>query len=251
MILPALPAHAAAPGMASSQCRSAPQEIPRLSAPSISDRVAAILSALPPHVTLVAACKTRTPQEVREALAAGVAALGHNYVQEAEAMIQALGRPAPWRLIGHLQRNKAKKAVGLFDVVETVDSLRLAKALDRSACEVGKTLRVLVEINSGEEPNKDGVHPDDVAPLVNAIADMEHLHVEGLMTMGPFTGDPEDARPYFRKTKEVFDRLADCGPPSVEMKVLSMGMSNSYQVAIEEGANLVRLGTSIFGPRQV
>ncbi|MBC8443431.1 YggS family pyridoxal phosphate-dependent enzyme, partial [PVC group bacterium] len=204
-----------------------------LESTGISERVAAILASLPPHVTLAAACKTRTPGEVREAVEAGVTVLGHNYVQEAESMVEAVGRPAKWHLIGHLQRNKAKKAVELFDVIETVDSVRLANALERHCAAAGKTVSVLVEVNSGEESNKAGVLPSGVGVLVGHISTLEHVRVRGLMTMGPMAGDPEEARPYFQKTKDAFDRLADAGLPNVEMQVLSMGMSNSYQVAVE------------------
>jgi len=215
----------------------------------ITDNVAAILSALPAHVTLVAACKTRSAEEVRAAVDAGVTALGHNYVQEAEDMIGQLGAIAPWHMIGHLQRNKAKKAVEVFDVIETVDSVRLANAIDRHAAVAGKVMRVLIEVNSGEEPNKDGAKPADVDAFAQHIASLEHVKLEGLMTMGPFSGDPEAARPYFRKTKESFDSLAAAQIPGVEMRVLSMGMSNSYEVAVEEGATMVRIGTKLFGPR--
>ena len=216
---------------------------------SIAERTAAILESLPPHVALAAACKTRTPEEVREAATAGVQILGHNYVQEAETMVEALGRIARWHMIGHLQRNKAKRAAELFDMIETVDSTRLADAIERHCAAAGKTMGVLIEVNSGEESNKTGVEPPDVEALARHISALEHVRLEGLMTMGPMAGDPEGARPYFRVTKAIFDRLADAGLPNVHMRVLSMGMSNSYQVAIEEGANIVRIGTKLFGPR--
>ena len=216
---------------------------------TIAERAAAILEALPPHVTLVAACKTRTAEEVREVVAAGVQALGHNYVQEAQDMVNALGRVAKWHMIGHLQRNKAKLAVDLFDVIETVDSRRLADAIERHCAAAGKTMSVLIEVNSGEESNKTGVEPGEVDALARHISTLGHVCLEGLMTMGPVAGDPESARPYFRMTKAIFDQLADAGLPNVHMRALSMGMSNSYEVAIEEGANVVRVGTKLFGPR--
>jgi len=225
------------------------QEIYALASTGISERVAEILASLPQHVTLAAACKTRRPEEVQEAVEAGVTVLGHNYVQEAESMVPAVGRRARWHLIGHLQRNKAKKAVELFDMIETVDSVRLANALDRHCAAVGKTMSVLIEVNSGEEASKTGVLPSGIDGLAGHISTLEHVRLEGLMTMGPMAGDPEEARPYFEKTKAAFDRLADAGLPNVGMRVLSMGMSNSYQVAVEEGANLVRIGTKLFGPR--
>jgi hypothetical protein len=152
-------------------------------------------------------------------------------------------------MIGHLQRNKAKKAVGMFDMIETVDTVRLAREIDKQCEKIDKVMPVLVEINSGEEDQKAGVLPDDAIPLVKEIAGMNHVKVRGLMTMGPFTGDPEDARPYFQKTRALFEKLRGLNIPGVEMQVLSMGMSNSYRVAIEEGATLVRIGTKIFGER--
>jgi len=148
-----------------------------------------------------------------------------------------------------LQSNKAKKAVRIFDMVETVDSVKLARALDNACQKLGKQMEVLIEVNSGEEPQKAGVMPDEVTPLVKEISQFDNIKVMGLMTMGPFTGDPEDARPYFQKTRAIFEELKGMDIPGVEMKYLSMGMSNSYKVALEEGANMVRIGTKIFGPR--
>jgi len=220
-----------------------------LQSKTIAERTREVLASLPPHVILVAACKTRTVEEVREAVDAGVTALGHNYVQEAQAMIEAIGLAAKWHMIGHLQRNKAKVAVGLFDVIETVDSVRLANAIQRHAAAAGKTVSVLIEINSGEESNKSGVAPGEAEGLALHIARLDHVRLAGLMTMGPAVGDPQDARPYFQRTKALFDELAAADLPNTDLRILSMGMSNSYRVAIEEGANHVRLGTKLFGPR--
>lgn len=223
-----------------------------MSRETLAERVKRLLDGLPSGVLLVAAAKTRTADEARAATAAGVTALGHNYVQEADAMRSAFGPEAAqvrWHLIGHLQRNKAKKAVGLFDMIETVDSLRLARAVDRHCAEAAKVMDVLIEINSGREAAKTGVAPDEAEGLIREIAGLEHVRVRGLMTLGPAFGDPEDARPFFQVTKQLFDRLAGAGLPGVEMRCLSMGMSNSFQVAIEEGANIVRIGTRIFGER--
>ena len=208
-----------------------------------------LLASLPQGVTLVAAGKTRTVEELRAAVEAGVRIIGHNYVQEAERCIESLGRDIRWHCIGHLQRNKAKKAAQLFDMIETVDGMKIAAALDRACAALDKVMPVLVEVNSAEEENKSGALPDDVAALVKELAALEHLKVEGLMTMGPWTEDPEEVRPYLRRTKELFDQLSVGGTPNVEMRYLSMGMSDSYLVAIEEGANLVRIGTRLFGPR--
>ena len=215
----------------------------------IRKRVAQALASLPEGVRLVGAAKTRAPEEVVAAVDAGLTAVGHNYVQEAEAMFDAVGRRVEWHLIGHLQRNKAKRAVALFDVIETLDSLRLANAIDRHAADAGKVMRVLVEINSGEESSKTGVRPEEVDDLVRQVAELPHIRVAGLMTMGPAFGDPENARPYFRITRQAFQRLGAAEIPNVDMRHLSMGMSNSYQVAMEEGANVVRIGTRLFGPR--
>lgn len=215
----------------------------------ITENVKRILEELPGGVQLVAAAKTRTPGEIVEALDAGVKIIGQNYVQEAEAAYDAVGDRARWHFIGHLQRNKVKKAVRLFDMIETVDSLELAGEIDRRASQNGRNLPILIEINSGREPQKFGVFPEEAEALVGQIAPLAHVRVQGVMTMGPFMGDPEDARPFFVETRHVFEHLGTCTIPGVEMKFLSMGMTNSYRVAIEEGANLVRIGTKIFGPR--
>jgi len=217
---------------------------------SIAANVKRILETLPTGVILVAAAKARTAREVEEALRAGVTHVGHNYVQEAERMIPVIKEKGRWHMIGHLQKNKVKKAVRLFDMIETVDSWPLAELIDRRCAAIGKTMPVLVEINSGREVSKTGVLPEEVDDLVRRLGDLQHIHVQGLMTMGPRFGDPENARPYFRATKEAFDRLARANLPNVEMRYLSMGMSNSYQGALEEGANMVRLGTVLFGERE-
>jgi len=216
----------------------------------IAANVKHILETLPPGVILVAAAKARTSEEVEAALRAGITYVGHNYVQEAERMIPAIKEEARWHMIGHLQKNKVKKAVGLFDMIETVDSWPLAELVDRRCAAIGKIMPVLVEINSGREASKTGALPEEVDDLVRRVSDLQHIRVQGLMTMGPRFGNPENARSYFRATKEAFDRLAKANLPNVEMRYLSMGMSNSYQVALEEGANLVRLGTVLFGERQ-
>jgi len=216
----------------------------------IAANVKHILETLPPGVILVAAAKARTSEEVEAALRAGITYVGHNYVQEAERMIPAIKEEARWHMIGHLQKNKVKKAVGLFDMIETVDSWPLAELVDRRCAAIGKIMPVLVEINSGREASKTGALPEEVDDLVRRVSDLQHIRVQGLMTMGPRFGNPENARSYFRATKEAFDRLAKANLPNVEMRYLSMGMSNSYQVALEEGANMIRLGTVLFGERQ-
>lgn len=215
----------------------------------IRENVAEVLKKLPTGVMLVAAAKTRSPQEILEAAEAGVNAFGHNYVQEAERAVEAVGRSVKWHMIGHLQTNKAKKAAGLFDMVETVDSLKLAGALDRACGEIGRVMPVLIEVNIAGEEQKAGVMPEEVISLVREIAGFSHLSVRGLMTMGPLVESPEMLRPHFRKVRDLFESIAKDPPGGVEMECLSMGMSDSYRIAIEEGATMVRLGTALFGPR--
>ena len=217
---------------------------------NITDSVKEILKELPEGVRLVAAAKTRTSEEVSEAIAAGVGIIGENYVQEAQEAVRAVGNTARWHFIGHLQKNKVKKAVEVFDMIETIDSASLAREIDKRCKDIGKTISVLIEINSGREEQKFGVFPEDAEVLIREISILSNIKVEGVMTMGPFTGDPEDARPYFIETKKVFDELKSKNIPNTEMKYLSMGMTNSYKVAIEEGANMVRIGTKIFGERE-
>ena len=216
---------------------------------NIEARYKEIRKRVPDHVTLVAAAKTRTVEEIKEAIDAGIEIVGENYVQEAEKIIDALGDQAKWHMLGHLQRNKVKKAVQLFDMIETLDSWRLAELIDQRCAAIGKTMPVLVEINSGREASKTGVLPEELDDLLRRLAGLRHIHVQGLMTMGPRFGNPEDARPFFRETKKAFDRVAATGTPKIEMRYLSMGMSNSYEVAIEEGSNIIRVGTRLFGPR--
>lgn len=215
----------------------------------IKDNVAAILRQLPPGIELVAAAKTRTAVEILEAIEAGVKIVGENYVQEAAGVFPAVGRRARWHFIGHLQTNKVKRAVEIFDLVETVDSVALGREIDKRSAAAGKTMDVFVEVNSGREPQKAGVLPEEAEPLVRALAGLPNLRVLGLMTMGPFEGDPEDSRPYFKETKKVWDELKALAIPGAEMRYLSMGMTNSWRVAVEEGATMVRIGTAIFGPR--
>jgi pyridoxal phosphate enzyme (YggS family) len=216
----------------------------------IKENVSKILEELPEGVSLVGAAKTRSPQEVLEAVEAGLEIIGENYVQEAERAFEAVGGKAKWHMIGHLQSNKAKKAVTVFDLIETVDSIKLARAIDRACGKIDKVMPILMEINSGEESQKAGVMPEDAISLARDMSELNNIKLMGLMTMGPFAGDPEDSRPYFQKTKKLFEEIKAMGLPGVEMKYLSMGMSNSYKVALEEGANVVRIGTKLFGERE-
>jgi len=216
----------------------------------IKENVSKILEELPEGVSLVGAAKTRSPQEVLEAVEAGLEIIGENYVQEAERAFQVVGGKVKWHMIGHLQSNKAKKAVKVFDLIETVDSIKLARAIDRACGNIDKVMPIFMEINSGEESQKAGVMPEDAISLARDMSELKYIKLMGLMTMGPFAGDPEDSRPYFQKTKKLFEEIKEMGLPGVEMKYLSMGMSNSYKVALEEGANVVRIGTKLFGERE-
>lgn len=217
---------------------------------AIRQNVATILSELPEGVELVAAAKTRTPEEILEAVEAGVKIIGENYVQEAMRAYEVVGRKAKWHFIGTLQRhNVRRKTVEAFDMIETVDSLTIALEIDKRCGQVNKVMPVLIEINSGREEQKSGVLPEDSERLVREISTLQNIKAMGFMTMGPRFGNPADSRPYFVETKRIFERIKRLNLPNVEMKYLSMGMTNSYKIAIEEGANIVRIGSKIFGER--
>jgi len=215
----------------------------------IKQNVSQILSELPNGVRLVAAAKTRQPEEVLKAVESGVRIVGENYVQEAERAREVVGSRAKWHFIGHLQKNKVKKAVRLFDMIETVDSVEIARDIDKRCAQIGKVMPVLIEINSGREKQKSGVLPEGVEQLAREISALPNIRVMGLMTMGPRFGNPEDSRPYFVETKKLFEKIKKLNLPNIEMRYLSMGMTNSYKIAIEEDANIVRIGSKIFGER--
>ena len=216
---------------------------------NIKDRVRSVLKELPQGVELVAAAKSRNAVEIEEAVEAGIRIIGENYIQEAEEVYPQIRERVKWHFIGKLQRNKVKKAVKLFDMIETVDSEDLAREIDARAFSIGKVMDVLIEMNSGDEEQKSGVFADDVEDLIRNMAVLKNLKVRGIMTMGPLSDDLEELRPYFKTTKDKFEHIRSADIPGVEMKYLSMGMSASYRIAIEEGANLVRIGTGIFGER--
>ncbi len=215
----------------------------------IRNNVKEILDLLPNGVVLVAAAKTRSPEEVRAAIQAGIKIIGYNYVQEAESIRESLDDQVQWHMIGHLQRNKAKKAVRLFDMIQTMDSVRLAEEVNKHCAAENKEMPVLIEVNSGKESNKTDVLPENAEKLISQIHEFPHLRIQGLMTMGPRFGDPEKVRPYFKITRSLFEEIKKKEIPRVEMRYLSMGMSNSFKIAIEEGANMVRIGTMLFGAR--
>jgi hypothetical protein len=204
----------------------------------------------PRSVRLVAVSKTVSAERVRQAVAAGVDTLGENYIQEARGKIDALAALlVAWHFIGHLQTNKAKYAVRLFELIHTVDSLKLAAELDRQAAKAGKTQRVLVQVNVSGEASKSGASEAEAGRLVAEIAKLPHLSLEGLMTMPPFFDQPERARPYFRDLRRLRDEIQQRNLPGVDLRELSMGMTGDFEVAIAEGATLVRIGTAIFGER--
>ncbi|HSB34605.1 MAG TPA: YggS family pyridoxal phosphate-dependent enzyme [Nitrospirota bacterium] len=219
---------------------------------TVRDRIAAAARRAgrdPSSVRLVVVTKTVDTGRVREAAAAGATILGENRVQEAKEKIELLGPMASWHLIGRLQSNKAKYAVRLFDLIHSVDSIGLATELDRQAAKVGKVQDVLVEVSIAGEAAKAGVSAADTAGLVREAAKLDHIAIKGLMTMPPFSENPEDARPYFRRLRELSSAIAAENIPKVSMQELSMGMSGDFEVAVEEGATLVRVGTAIFGMR--
>ena len=206
---------------------------------------------VPKDVTLVAVSKTHPPDVVLEAIAAGATDLGENRVQEAEKKIPEVGRRAArWHLIGHLQSNKTRKAVALFDVIHSIDSIELAQRLERICREEGRQeLPVLIQVDLGHEATKTGAHESELPLLAKTIADCQRLRLVGLMMLPPFFEEAEATRPFFRKLRELRDELASQGEFEDRRGELSMGMTHDYEIAIEEGATIVRVGTAIFGER--
>ena len=201
-------------------------------------------------IRLVAATKSVSVDAIREGLVAGLNILGESRLQEALPKIEALrGEPVRWHFIGRLQRRKVRSVVGLFDLIHSVDSLELAQEIDRRAKEAGHQQAVLLEVNVGDEPTKAGFRPDELISLLPELSRLSYMVVKGLMTIPPPTLDAEQARPYFRRLRELAQRLRHF-VPGLSMDELSMGMSNDYVVAVEEGATLVRVGTAIFGARR-
>jgi pyridoxal phosphate enzyme (YggS family) len=209
---------------------------------SIKEKYQITRKKIPDDVTIVLAAKKRTAEEVAEAIDAGATDIGENYVQEAQKMYEHLGEKANivrWHLIGSLQKNKINTALSIFDVIQTVGDFSIAEGIDKRVEKAGK------KVIPGVEPEY-----KSILGLIKKISgNLKHLKVEGLMTMGPRFGDPEESRLYFKKTKEIFDEIKMLDLPNVSMKALSMGMSNSYKVAIEEGSNMVRIGSAVFGER--
>ena len=220
---------------------------------SIVERIAATAAKAgrsASEVRLLAAAKSQSVDAIRAAHAAGVTLIGENYVQEAEEKKSLLtDAKAEWHMIGHLQRNKAKLTLQLFDVIESLDNLALARELDKEAAKLNGTARTFIEVNLAGEESKTGIAKSEVVGLLEQIASLAHVRVEGLMTVPPFRENLEAVRPYFRELRELRDELALLHLPNVELRELSMGMTHDFTVAIEEGATIVRVGTALFGPR--
>jgi len=218
----------------------------------ILDRITAAAAKArrnPSEIRLLAAAKSQSVDGIRAAIAAGVNVIGENYVQEAADKKKLIADPIEWHMIGHLQRNKATLAVELFHVIESLDNLALARELDKEGAKRGKTIRVFVEVNLGGEESKSGVAKEKTKALMEALSELSHISIEGLMTVPPFRENVEEVRSYFRELRELRDQVGKLSLPNVELKELSMGMTHDYTVAIEEGATIVRIGTALFGPR--
>jgi len=215
------------------------------------EAVALQCGRLPHEVTLIAISKTHPASLVRTAIELGATDVGENRVQEAEQKINEVGRNVTrWHLVGHLQANKARRAVQLFDVIHSLDSLELARRLDRLCGEEGReNLPVLIQLDLGHEETKTGIEEGKLKELVEGLKDLERVQLHGLMTLPPFFDDPEDARPFFRRLRELRDDLAAQDAFSDRKAELSMGMTHDFRIAIEEGATMVRVGTAIFGER--
>ncbi len=201
-------------------------------------------------VKLMAVTKTVDDARIIEAVESGITLIGENYIQEAKRKIETMGLSnVEWHMIGHLQSNKSKYAVRLFDMIHSVDRIGLAEELDRRSQAAGRRMHILIEVNLAGEASKSGVPKEKVFDLLEEIARLQNLSVQGLMTMPPWFDDPEDARPFFKGLRELSKRIGERNIPGVEMKELSMGMTDDYHVAVEEGATIVRVGRAIFGER--
>jgi pyridoxal phosphate enzyme (YggS family) len=204
----------------------------------------------PSHVKLLAAAKAQNIELIHAAIEAGVKLIGENYVREAQEKKLLIREPIEWHMIGHLQRNKAKAAVEIFDLIESLDSIALAKELDRVGRNGGKKVRAFIEVNLAGEESKSGIARDQVLDLLKTVGDLSHVKIEGLMAVPPFRENVEEVRPYFRQLADLRAEFKQANIPNVDLHELSMGMTHDYTVAIEEGATIVRIGTALFGPRQ-
>jgi len=204
----------------------------------------------PREIKLLAAAKSQNVELVQAAIAAGVRLIGENYVQEAEEKRHAISEAVEWHMIGHLQRNKVKTALSTFNLIQSLDSVALARELDKEGRRNGKKVRTLIEINLGDEQSKSGIGRNKVAELVERVSELAHLQVEGLMAVPPFKENPEEIRPYFRSLRELQVELQGRKIPNGSFNELSMGMTHDYPIAVEEGATIVRIGTALFGARK-
>ncbi len=216
----------------------------------IKKNVKDLLSGIPSGITVVAAAKTRTAPEINAAIEAGISAIGENYFQEAASVRPLLKGNFEFHYIGRIQSNKAKRIAGLFDKVQTLSGLGTAEIIDRYLNEKGEKKEFFIEVNIASEKNKSGVLPDDLESFASGLSAFPALEITGLMTMGPFDAGADEMKRYFQKAKNLFERLKDKSGTNMNMKYLSMGMSGTYHLAIECGANMVRIGTGIFGERR-
>ena len=214
-----------------------------------ADAIARRCGRRPEDITIVCAAKTKGPEAVRAAIVAGATAIGENYVQEAREKIARVPEPVHWHLIGHLQRNKAKEAVRLFTLIHSLDIVALAQDLNRQGEKQGKTVRTLIEVNLGGESTKSGVAPEHLEELLTAVSALPAVRVEGLMTIPPPGPHAEASRPYFQALARLRERYSRFQTANINLRELSMGMTDDYQIAIEEGATVVRIGRAIFGER--
>ena len=204
----------------------------------------------PRDIKILAAAKAQDIKSIEAAIMAGVLLIGENYVQEASVKRRSLPGKVEWHMIGHLQRKKVKAAVEIFDVIESLDSAELARELDKEGRKRNAQVRTLIEINVGGEETKSGVAKAKVAELLRTVGRLEHVRIEGLMTVPPFRENCEETRPYFRELRQLRDELHSLKLPNVDLRELSMGMTHDYLIAVEEGATIVRIGTAMFGPRR-
>ncbi|MGB4569851.1 MAG: YggS family pyridoxal phosphate-dependent enzyme [Tepidanaerobacteraceae bacterium] len=204
----------------------------------------------PEDIYLIAVTKNFSAELIQEAVDNGIVFLGENRVQEAKSKVDLVKGNIEWHLIGHLQRNKVKTAIDIFTMIQSLDSWRLAEEIQKRAQQADKVIDVLVQVNIGSEETKYGIDPDDTEVFIEKVATLPNLKVRGLMAIAPFKENPEDVRAYFRHLREIFQSIKEKSIENVSMEYLSMGISNDFEVAIEEGANMVRIGTGIFGTRK-
>lgn len=204
----------------------------------------------PDSVKLVAVSKTKPAEAVSDAFAAGCRVFGENYIQEARKKAEVLeDLDISWHFIGHLQSNKAKYAVRIFDLIHSVDSLKLAREIDKQSLKIGKIQSILIQVNIGEEDSKSGIREEEAIALAKDISLLKNIQVRGLMTIPPFYNEPESVRPFFKAMRNLSEQLDQLAIPGIAMQELSMGMTGDFEAAIEEGATIVRIGTAIFGSR--